>query len=81
MLWFLFGFFLVFFINALFNANKALKHDQRQIIMDIKKVCPPHKWFYQEIKDPEGNTRGWKMVCEICGPLKPLDTPKSNNLG
>jgi hypothetical protein len=45
------------------------------ITEDVPKFCPPHKWFYQEVKDLEGKTVKWKMVCEICGPLKPQDGP------
>lgn len=39
---------------------------------DIPKFCPPHQWFHQEVKDLEGNTVKWRMVCKLCGPLKPL---------
>lgn len=45
---------------------------KKEVVKDIKKVCPPHKWFYQEIKDLEGNTASWRVVCELCGPMKPL---------
>ncbi len=45
---------------------------KKEVVEDIKKVCPPHKWFYQEVKDQEGNTHHWRIVCELCGPMKPL---------
>jgi hypothetical protein len=43
------------------------------IIKDVPKNCPPHKWRHQEVKDLNGNTLKWKMVCDICGPLKPIE--------
>lgn len=42
-------------------------------IIDVPKNCPPHKWKYHEIKDKEGNTVRWKLACDLCGPLKPID--------
>jgi hypothetical protein len=30
--------------------------------------CPPHKWNSVEVKDPEGKTVMWKLICERCGP-------------
>lgn len=56
-------------------ADKTAKDTQREIIKEIKKVCPPHKWFYQEIKDHEGVVHATKIVCEHCGPLKPMGEP------
>lgn len=45
--------------------------DGRKVqISDIKKVCPPHKWQWVEIKDHEGVTHAWKLECELCGPIK-----------
>ena len=32
-------------------------------------LCPPHKWKPVEIKDKDGNTVRWTMVCDLCGPL------------
>ena len=55
------------------GQQKRLQSDTKAaiVIQDVPKFCPPHKWFYQEVKDLEGKTVKWKMVCEICGPLKP----------
>lgn len=39
------------------------------------KTCPPHKWRYQELKDTEGTTVRWRIVCDVCGPMKPSDGP------
>jgi hypothetical protein len=35
-----------------------------------EKICPPHKWFSQEIRDAAGNKLYDRLVCEHCGPLK-----------
>ena len=35
-----------------------------------ERTCPPHKWRHEEIKDHEGTVHGWKLVCDVCGPLK-----------
>jgi hypothetical protein len=32
--------------------------------------CPPHKWKWQEVKDPISGETIDKMVCERCGPLR-----------
>ena len=45
------------------------------IVEDVEKFCPPHKWRYQEVRDTEGNTVRWRIICDLCGPLKPSDGP------
>jgi hypothetical protein len=45
------------------------------IVEDIPKFCPPHKWRYLEIKDTEGTTVKWRLICDLCGPLKPQNGP------
>ena len=45
------------------------------VVEDVKKVCPPHKWRYQEVRDTEGNVIRFRIICDICGPLKPSDGP------
>lgn len=45
------------------------------VVEDVPKFCPPHKWFYQEVKDTDGKTVRWRIVCELCGPMKPSDGP------
>lgn len=57
------------------NQAKKAKNLPATVVVDVKPTCPPHKWFYQEVKDTEGNTIKWKLVCELCGPLKPSDGP------
>jgi hypothetical protein len=37
-----------------------------------KKQCPPHQWFWQEIVDQDGKKHGERIVCKVCGPLRPL---------
>jgi hypothetical protein len=72
----LFAFFIIFLFNALAGAAKAPKGAiPTQHVIDVPKVCPPHKWQYHEIKDQEGNTVKWKLACDICGPLKPMGDP------
>ena len=43
------------------------------------KQCPPHKWQYVEVKDTEGNTAKWKIVCDICGPMVVEERPKNGD--
>ena len=45
------------------------------VVEDVKKFCPPHKWRYQEVRDTEGNTVRWRIICDLCGPLKPMGGP------
>lgn len=42
------------------------------IVQDVTTNCPPHKWRYVEVQDHHGNTHGWRVVCDLCGPLKPI---------
>lgn len=73
------GIFVVILIGVIWlaiisnAAQRQAEANKKEIIRDIKKICPPHKWFYQEIKDHEGVTHAWKLVCEHCGPLRPID--------
>ena len=69
--------FVVVVVSMIANSIEAKARAQQDtLIKEIKKLCPPHAWFYQEIKDHEGVTHAWKMVCKHCGPLKALDEPK-----
>lgn len=52
---------------------KPSKKDELEVYKP--KTCPPHKWEYREMKDQDGSTAGWKIVCQVCGPLKPSDGP------
>lgn len=79
----LFILLLVVVFWSSYNEGKRLhaQHQKSQdpkaavISEDVPKFCPPHKWFHQEVKDLEGKTVKWRMVCELCGPLKPQTGP------
>jgi hypothetical protein len=73
-------FLILFFLVMLGSAASAStrlppkkEEGQAHVITEIKKECPPHKWHYQEVKDQEGNTLRWRVVCDVCGPMKPLE--------
>jgi hypothetical protein len=79
----LFLVFMLVLINSL-SAIAKLERDKLKkggdanshvVIEEAPKFCPPHKWHYQEVKDLEGNTVKWRMVCDLCGPLKPSNGP------
>jgi hypothetical protein len=59
-------------VNMIVTATTPRKQPAATVIPDWSKRCPPHKWRHQEIKDFEGNTVKWKMVCDVCGPLKQI---------
>ena len=54
-------------------SNNKIKDD---ILKKMTKTCPPHKWRHEEVKDPEGNTVYWYMVCDVCGPLNKQQVPE-----
>ena len=45
------------------------------VVENTVKACPPHKWRYQEVRDPEGKTIRWRIICDLCGPIKPANGP------
>lgn len=63
-----------FFVMASKAASESGKVKLEDVI-DVPKVCPPHKWYHHEVKDAEGNFVKWMMVCRVCGPLKPSNGP------
>lgn len=68
---------VVLIVSAIANGIEAKARIQQDVVVkEIKKVCPPHAWYYQEIQDHEGVTHAWKLVCKHCGPLKAIDAPK-----
>ena len=75
----LFGLVLMmFFVIVVLPVIAALLAPKRDlntaaVITETKKACPPHKWHYQEVKDQDGNTLRWRIVCDVCGPMRPLD--------
>ncbi len=67
---------MLVFLLLMNNIGKKTKMNSTSaVIVEVAPVCPPHKWKYQEIKDPEGNTIKYKLICDICGPLKQSDGP------
>jgi hypothetical protein len=56
------------FIYTVLNAPKPQSIDEVR-----KAVCPPHQWYWHEIKDHEGEIHAYKIVCKVCGPLKERD--------
>ena len=75
----LFFLFVLVFIAMVSNAKDEAKQNQEAFVREFKKVCTPHKWRYDEIKNHEGVTQTWKMTCEHCGPLRPLDVPQKTD--
>ena len=49
---------------------------KQEMLSKLEKVCPPHKWRYDELKDEQGKVVRTRIVCDYCGPLKPLDVPE-----
>ncbi len=56
---------VVFFIVVRLLGPKAADADS---IIE-KKECPPHQWYWEDIKDEEGNIHHSRMMCRRCGPL------------
>lgn len=54
------------------NAVALEKNKLQELIVPVK-VCPPHAWHWVEVKDTEGTIMSHKVVCERCGPIKPLN--------
>lgn len=68
---------MVSLINKLFPPKSAKPGEGHHVdagfatVVRKVKVCPPHQWFSQEIRDTAGNKLGDRLVCKLCGPLKP----------
>ena len=60
------------FLNVMQEHYVSKEQEQDKI---PEKVCPPHRWRHHEVKDKDGNVEGWRLVCDICGPLKPQELP------
>ena len=57
-----------FVIIVATNMRKA-EEQYKDSIRIMKKECPPHQWFWQDIVDQSGNKQGERIVCKRCGPL------------
>jgi hypothetical protein len=76
----IFLFILTLFMSAFVRATREQKaaHDKAKqdfVVEEVVKNCPPHKWRYLEVRDTEGKTIKWKLICDLCGPLKPSGGP------
>lgn len=73
----LFLVFILILVNAFTQASKMQQQNIKAsfVVEEVVKNCPPHKWRHLEVRDTEGNTVKWKLVCDICGPLKPSSGP------
>ena len=56
----------------LISTVKPIKSLKQEVAIAAK-MCPPHKWRYQELKDSSGETVRWKIVCDVCGPMRRED--------
>jgi hypothetical protein len=65
----------VVFIAIFNNSRQKIDKDNNEPAKMVEKRCPPHKWQHIEIKDHEGVTHGWKLVCDHCGPFKTQEQP------
>lgn len=64
-------FFLTLRVSSHAMKAESVRSQDGHIVETIEaKQCPPHKWNYVEVKDTEGKTLKWKIVCEVCGPLQ-----------
>ena len=66
---------LAFLLLVIFTIPKPPTVTQLAEIIEPVRKCPPHKWRYLEVKDTEGTTIRWKLICDLCGPLKPSNGP------
>ena len=73
---------LLVILLIMFVANMALRairisqgsnsSNKDDFIVVLKpKVCPPHQWRSQDVRDQEGKIVTSRLVCELCGPFKP----------
>ncbi len=71
-------FMIVFIVTCIATAINIQNAKMQKKLETLVKgpTCPPHKWRHEEVKDHEGVTHAWKMVCDNCGPLQPLDVRK-----
>jgi hypothetical protein len=61
---------LALFLFALIMFIPTIQEKKRDEFVEEVKACPPHKWQYREVKDQHGNILRYKIVCDVCGPLK-----------
>lgn len=64
---------LVFFALGNMIMPEPHKSNTDELFTISTKQCPPHKWKHVEIKDQDGEVVVWKLICDLCGPLKSLE--------
>lgn len=47
------------------SADRQQEAVPNQIVVE-KKVCPPHKWEWQEIVDQNGTPHDARLICKVC---------------
>jgi hypothetical protein len=68
------GFLLLMILILIVMSEMARVQEKTKVeAEEAAKWCPPHKWRAKETKDSEGNVTKYSIVCELCGPLKPMD--------
>jgi len=75
---------LVFIIAFLVGLRIASALSSHKVNSELEpeivpvKQCPPHQWSYHEVKDTEGKTVKWRLVCAVCGPMQSQERPTNN---
>lgn len=54
-------------VVGMFDPKTNAKVEEE--VVEVKQ-CPPHKWSHVEVKDTNGDTVKWKLVCAVCGPMQ-----------
>jgi hypothetical protein len=69
----------IILVNMLLKQYLPDDSDTKQPTVVAVKQCPPHKWGYVEVKDTEGTTVKWEVVCAVCGPMVAPERPKNGD--
>jgi hypothetical protein len=65
------GLFVVLVVFLLIAS--ILNHQHRAMTEETKYKCPPHAWRWEDIKTPNGEVQGQRMVCLNCGPISKIN--------
>ena len=68
---------LIIFILYKITPKPSKSAEEEKFVFK-ERFCPPHKWRYVEVKDSEGVTQAWRIVCDLCGPMKPIEPPNKS---
>lgn len=72
--------FLLYIILGIIVLNIAaamaenVKPNKQDMLRKLG-YCPPHKWKFIDVKNENDEVIATTIVCELCGPIKPMDTP------